>query len=130
MLTIEQVKAFDTIEEFDETRIESVKKLLNNTNSAQVKKVSSASVSLYKLILKKLNMEETKPATTNEQESSQAEVKQTKEFRTQMKTTINKGTLIELKSLSKPPAAVAPTVRAFLLLLGMGDHRDWGAQKK
>ena len=68
-LTIENVKLLEVTESFDDVAERKAKKYLNGLSKNSVKKVSSASASLYMLTAKKLGLDTSEPEQEKQQES-------------------------------------------------------------
>ena len=71
-LTIENIKLFESTETLDDVAVRRAKKYLDGLNKNSVKKVSSASASLYMMTAKKLGLDTSEPETEKRQDTQVA----------------------------------------------------------
>jgi len=127
-LTMEDAKAFEAMDTFDSASVKKATKLLDGLTKESVAKISAAAVSIYVMVAKKLGLEtsESKEETASEPLPS---AKPQQLYRSPIKTVVPAAVIHNIKSLTKPPAAVQTTLRAWFLILGCGDC-TWAESKK
>ena len=127
-MTIEDVKAFDATDSFDNVRVKKATKLLAGLTKGSVGKKSAASVSIYMMVAKKLGLETTEPKEETASEPAPV-AKPQQLYRSPIKSVIKAAVIQNIKSLAKPPVDVLTVLRAWFLILGYGDC-TWADCKK